>query len=290
MSIVYQGPTQAAATLQSLGVVPSVHEKPATPSAEDDEFDGSTVPTAWNVMRFDNKVAVPMTVGVAPFTPNNSIATGAQWQMGYRRSCLTVQPVQRNGTGNPEQWLWKPLQTPVQFGNLGGGQSKLQFRARIMSSLAMLNLAPQGGQGGIGFYLAQDDGSGKPDILNYFGLMMTSYINANTATIRIRQRFASLNSGNVQDIVSYTLNDWARTFAQVDHFSLARSPSGGVNYGFGGENLHYIGSNGGTDWTTSLPNTTAKHVAIHMSVDGASGIGSLVHVDYFRKYTGEQCA
>jgi hypothetical protein len=80
---------------------------PTTPNADDDEFTGTTVNAAWNVLRFDTKAAVVPTVGCNPLVYST---TTYRWQQGYRNSWLALQSPDRNNNVNTNDMvIWKKL-------------------------------------------------------------------------------------------------------------------------------------------------------------------------------------
>lgn len=281
MSIVYVAPAATPAA-------PSVHQKPSTADPEDEEFDGSSVPSGFGLIRYDTGAALSASVGVDPWTVNAAIANPVQWQTGYRRSMLSVQTPYRGGTTNPEIWLYRPLVAPITLSTVGSNPqtTPLCFRSRVQFATPLWQQVTQGGQGTFMFGLAKDNGAGKPDPLNYVAAMAVIYPGNSAASLRYRSRWAGVNSGNAQDFVNQTLPDYGRGFANVQHFVVAISKQRYMFVGIGDENVHYLGNNSGEPAQGFSVPATFSHLFWHLSWDGGSGVNNpsgAVHIDYVRK-------
>jgi hypothetical protein len=264
----------------------SIHEKPLTPDAENEEFEavGGGLPAGWTLRRVDTGAA--LTVGTAISATTAPTLGNANAQQGRRRSHLAVQPWNRNsGTAVPYA-LCRALVNPFNVMTAGSGCT---FHLRANAILTACGFGSAGGDGALEFMLAADDGSGKADLTKRLGV----YLIQDTATPAIQVRTSSYNASSTRT------DAWFRAWATPqplilpinDCLVVGIAPSGQFGVGVMSDNgtLVWSSQSSGTGgaFTTAFGGTSTqmKHVVVTMQSDnGSSPAVGWFEFDYLRKF------
>lgn len=274
----------------------NIHEAPATPNAEDEEFTavGGGLPTGWRARRVDT--GATLTVGTA-ITPDLSVlAGGVNIQQGRRRSHVAIQCYNRNaGTDIPTSFE-RTLVTPVRVNLAGAG---FMYTLRLNALMSGMEFGSLTSDGTFEFMLAKDDGTGKADLTNRAGLFIQQAQVGSGASVRLATYNASATK---TDLITRSLAgvpNYSAT-AVFDFFVIGITIAGrmGVGLGTAGGSILWLSGTGGSAGafvanTLGGTNTLLSHVVITLRNDqggmatnptlGGLGIATWFEIDYFRR-------
>jgi hypothetical protein len=247
--------------------------QPGTAHADDDEFTGTSINSAWKAMRADTFAALTPSVGVDPFSYFSTTGTG-KWQQGYRSSWLAWQSPDRvNNANTADLVVWKPLSTVT---------TNCMFRCR-WSTITENHISRDGA---FSFSVCADT-AGRPDFANRVQLQgATNPGAAGNTTMSLN----TIVGGATTNTVTWTwIADSAQKsplWAPMDELLIVKR---GTQYlGFMGAAQRWIrltATGGATQNFTFAP--TVAHVAFNGTCDLGGSLNNPVQsvflLDYFRR-------